>query len=99
MATINEIKQLPEADTPVLLFECVLASGDVERWCTHGVVYDGNSYVARVLKHSLFDLQLSSDDAMDGVSHLSLVLGNADSALSQVERAIGFKISYRKRTS
>jgi hypothetical protein len=91
MATINAIKQLAEADTPLLLFKCVLPSGDAEFWCTHAIRFNGNFYSARVLKYDLFDLQLSADDAMDGISQLSLTLANADSALSQLNSAIGFK--------
>lgn len=91
MATINTIKQQAQTDSPILLFDCVLSSGETQRWCTHQVLYDQAVYAARVLKHNLFDLQLSSDDAMDGISNLSVTLGNADSTLSQIEQAIGFK--------
>ena len=91
MATINGVKQLAETDTPLLLFQCVLPSGDTQYWCTHGITFNGNAYSARVLKHNLFDLQLSADDAMDGISRLSLELANADSLFSQLNSAIGFK--------
>src|SRR5919205_1186359 len=91
MATINVVKQLPETDTPLLFFQCALPSGDVEYWCTHAINFNGNAYSARVLKHNLFDLQLSADDAMDGISQLSLVLANADSTISQLDAAIGLK--------
>src|SRR5690242_8835032 len=91
MGTINQVKQLAEADTPLLFFECVLPSGDVERWSTHSIVFNGQVYSARVLKHNLFDLQLSSDDAMDGISQVSVTLANADSMLSELNAAIGFK--------
>src|ERR1700761_5534521 len=91
MSTINQVKQLAEADTPLLFFECVLPSGDVEYWSTHSIIFNQQAYAARVLKHNLFDLQLSADDAMDGISQLSLTLANADSALSQLNTAIGFK--------
>ncbi len=91
MGTINQVKQLAEADTPLLFFECVLPTGDSQYWSTHAIGFNGVSYSARVLKHNLFDLQLSSDDAMDGITHLSLTLANADSALSEVNSAIGFK--------
>ena len=53
--------------------------------------FNGQPYSARVLKHNLFDLQLSADDAMDGMSQLSLTLANADSTLSELNAAIGFK--------
>src|SRR5689334_6148181 len=54
-------------------------------------MFNGQRYSARVLKHNLFDLQLSADDAMDGISQLSLTLANADSALSELNAAIGLK--------
>src|SRR5579875_959614 len=91
MGIINTVKEQAQTDTPILLFDCVLPSGDLQNWCTHQVVFNGTPYAARVLKHNLFDLQLSSDDAMDGVSNVSIVLGNADSTLSQIQQAIGFK--------
>ena len=91
MGTINQVKQLAQSDTPLLLFRCVMPSGDVECWGTHGIVFNGETYNARVLKHDLFDLQLAAGDAMDGISQLSLVLANADSFMSELNRAIGFK--------
>ena len=91
MSTINQIKQLAEADTPLLFFQCVLPSGDVQYWSTYAIPFAGNNYTARVLKHNLFDLQLCADDAMDGLTRLSLTLANADSELSQINTAIGFK--------
>ncbi len=91
MSTINQIKQLAEADTPLLFFQCVLPSGDAQYWSTYTIPFQGNTYSARVLKHNLFDLQLCADDAMDGLTKLSLTLANADSELSQINTAIGFK--------
>src|SRR5579863_4847019 len=91
MTTINQIKQLAEADTPLLFFECTLPSGDVEYWSTHSILFNGNAYSARVLRHNLFDLQLSAGDAMDGISQLSVTLANADSRLSELNAVIGFK--------
>ncbi len=91
MPTINEVKQNPEADSPLLFFQCTLSSGDVYHWSTHTVMFGGASYSARVLRHNLFDLQLSGDDAMDGVSQVSLTLANADSFLSELNREIGLK--------
>lgn len=91
MGTINQTKQLPEADTPLLFFQCTLPSGDIEYWCTHSIVFNGQAYEARVLRHNLFDLQLSADDAMDGVTQISVTLANADSALSELNAAIGLK--------
>ena len=91
MATLNQIKQLAESDTPLLFFHCVLPSGDTQYWSTHSINFAGQDYSARVVKHNLFELQLSADDAMDGLSQLSLTLANADSNLSELNAAIGFK--------
>ncbi len=91
MATLNQIKQLAESDTPLLFFQCILPSGDTQYWSTHSITFAGQDYSARVLKHNLFELQLSADDAMDGLSQLSLTLANADSNLSELNAAIGFK--------
>jgi len=91
MATINQVKQLAESDSPLLLFQCVLPSGDVECWSSHAITFVGQTYSARVLRHNLFELKLSADDAMDGISQLSLTLANADSYLSEINNAIGFK--------
>jgi len=91
MSTINQIKQLAEADTPLLFFQCILPSGDTQYWSTYTIPFAGNTYFARVLKHNLFDLQLSGDDSMDGLTKLSLTLANADGALSELNAAIGFK--------
>ncbi|HEX4163877.1 MAG TPA: phage tail protein [Bryobacteraceae bacterium] len=88
MGTINVVKQLAEADTPLLFFQCVLPSGDTEYWSTHSIEFNGAAYSARVLKHNLFDLQLSADDAMDGISQLSITLANADSYLSELNAAL-----------
>src|SRR5947199_6994652 len=91
MAMINQIKEQSVADTPLLFFQCLLPSGDAQFWSTHRVNFNGQNYSARVLRHNLFELQLCADDAMDGVSQLSLTLANADSALSELNAAIGFK--------
>ena len=91
MQTINQIKQQGVADTPLVLFECVMPGGDVQRWSTHHVVLGDNQYAARILRHDLFEMQLSAEDAMDGVTQLTLTLANADSLLSELNAAVGFK--------
>lgn len=91
MTTINDAKQQRQADSPLLLFTCTLPNGDVEYWSSHAISYSGNSYSARVLQHNVFDMQLGANDAMDGVSQLSVILANADSFMSELESLIGFK--------
>jgi hypothetical protein len=89
--TIETLKQLECPETPLFLFECTMASGEVERWSTHHVTFGGNEYRARVLGHSLFELKLSSDDGADTGSKISLTLANADSYFSVLEGTTGFK--------
>ena len=82
MQTIFELKEQAVTDTPLLLFDCVLSDGTTEHWSTHGVSVGGVAYSARVLGHNVFELQASSDQGIDGVPKISLVLGNADSHCS-----------------
>src|SRR5438552_1917828 len=91
MPSIFELKEQPVTDTPLLLFDCVLADGHTEHWSTHRVTVNSVLYEARVLQHSVFELQASSDQGVDGVPRISLVLANADSHGSQLERLTGWK--------
>lgn len=61
MLSIYDLKELAVTDTPLLLFNCVLGSGQAEYWSTHQVTYGGNTYAPRVIKHNLFEVQTSSD--------------------------------------
>src|ERR1700681_4484826 len=91
MPTINDLKELEVPGTPLFLFDCTLASGDVQRWSTHKVSFQGHTYAARVLNHNLFELSSSSNEGTDEISKISLTLANADSLLSAIERNIGWK--------
>ncbi len=91
MLPIEQLKELEAPETPIFLFDCTLPNGDVQRWSTHKAALNGNTYAARVLKHNLFELRSSSDEATDGVSKVSLTLANADSFFSPIERTTGWK--------
>lgn len=91
MATISEIKERSITETPLLLFDCELPSGAVERWSTHGVSYEGHQYEARVLRHNLLEFRTGSGEGVDALARVSLELTNADSHFSQVERSTGWK--------
>ena len=91
MQTIFELKELAVVDTPLLLFDCVLPGGRTERWSTHGVTAGGAAYEARVLDHNVFEMQTASDHGTDGIPRISIVLANADSHFSEIERAEGWK--------
>src|ERR1051326_3279993 len=91
MQTIFELKDQAVTDTPLLLFDCLLSDGRIERWSTHSVTASGNDYSARVLQHNIFELQAASDQGMDAIPRISVVLANADSHFSEIERSLGIK--------
>src|ERR1700676_4976389 len=91
MPTITDLKELEVPGTPLFLFDCTLTSGQLLHWSTHAVTVSGQAYLARVLKHNLFELNSSPEAATDGVSKVSITLANADSFFSSVERNVGWK--------
>src|SRR5262245_22367286 len=91
MPTIFEEKEQAITQTPLLVFECVLPTGDVERWSSHRVTVEGQTYEARVLQHNVFEIAAASEQGVDGIPRISLLLANADSHFSEIERAGGWK--------
>jgi hypothetical protein len=55
------------------------------------VTAGGNTYAARVIQHSAFDIQTASDQGIDGSPQISILLANADSYFSEIERSVGWK--------
>ncbi len=51
----------------------------------------GRTYRGRALRHNLFEMNVSADDGLDGISRVSVTLANADSYYSQIERNVGWK--------
>ena len=45
-----------------------------------------DAYDARVLQHNVFEIQSSSGQGVDGIPRISIVLANADSHFSEIER-------------
>jgi hypothetical protein len=91
MQTISELKEEAVTDTPLILFDCTLNDGSSEHWSTHNIAANGVQYSARVIQHSGFDVQTASDQGVDGSPTISLLLANADSHFSEIERATGWK--------
>lgn len=91
MPTIDQIKEQEVTSAPLLLFECVLPSGAVERWSTHQTAVEEETYQARIVAHNLFEVRAGGDDAIDAMSKLSVTLANVDSHFSQIERSEGWK--------
>jgi len=91
MQTVEDLKEQAVTDTPLLVFDCVLPGGQQEHWSTHTITVGAVTYDARVLQHSAFDIQTASDQGVDGSPRISILLANADSHFSEIERAVGFK--------
>src|SRR5260370_39295789 len=91
MPTIFQAKEQTVTDTPLLLFDCVLANGVTERWSTYALPLGSDQYAARVVKHNVFEFQSASDRAVDAIPRLSIDLANADSHFSEIERSVGWK--------
>ena len=69
----------------------VLPDGQTERWSTHAVTVDGLTYDARVLQHNVFEIQTASEQGVDGIPRISMLLANADSHFSEIERSRGWE--------
>ena len=91
MQSTSSLKEQAVTDTPLLVFDCVLSNGTTESWSTHKVTVGATTYAARVIQHSSFDIQTASDQGVDGSPKISMVLANADSHFSEIERATGWK--------
>lgn len=91
MGTIAELKEEKVTQTPLLLFECELPNGAAERWSTHRVEFEGEVYEARVLRHSVFEIRSAPEEAIDTAAKITLLLANADSRFSQIDRTVGWK--------
>jgi hypothetical protein len=89
--TIHEIKRGQITETPLLLFECELSTGSIERWSTHEVTLGAHLYHGRILRHNVFDIRSASEDGIDALAKVSLTLANADSYFSQIARTSGWK--------
>ncbi|MBZ5623797.1 MAG: hypothetical protein LAQ69_34610, partial [Acidobacteriia bacterium] len=91
MQSTSSLKEQAVTDTPLLVFDCALSNGTTESWSTHKVTVGATTYAARVIQHSSFDIQTASDQGVDGSPKISIVLANADSHFSEIERATGWK--------
>lgn len=91
MSQIDVLKSREATQTPLLLFECTLTDGTVERWCTHRVLADGHEYEPRILRHSGLEMRLGAEDGLDHGSRLTLTLANVDGRISQLDSTVGWR--------
>ncbi|MBI4890734.1 MAG: hypothetical protein HY821_08930 [Acidobacteria bacterium] len=85
MSSIHEMKRLEVLETPLLLFECTLTDGTVERWSTHRVTAEEHVYEPRALRHSGFEMRLAGEEAVDSGARFTLTLSNVDRRVSQLD--------------
>jgi hypothetical protein len=91
MNSIHDLKRADICETPLLLFECRIASGMVERWSTHGITFNGETYLPRVIRHNMLEMRSAAESGVDAFSRLTITLANADSHFSQIARNAGWK--------
>ena len=90
MNIIHTKKREEVLDSPVLLFECTLPDGSVERWSSHRVQAEGQEYEPRLLSHGDFQLGLVGEESLDSGSRFHLVLSNVDGRISQIDQGSGW---------
>ena len=91
MVPTHQHKYAEELLTPVLLFDCTLASGQVERWSTHSATWQGAKYDARVIANGDFHIGLLADDGTDWGNRMSVVLVNSDGYVTHLHHTGNLK--------
>jgi len=86
MVPIDQLKYVEELLTPVLLYDCTLTDGQVERWSTHSATYQGVTYSPRIIENTGFGIGLLADDGADWGNRISLVLANTDGYVTQLHQ-------------
>jgi hypothetical protein len=91
MVPVHEHKYEEELLTPVLLFDCTLADGQVERWSTHSATWQNIAYSPRVVENSGFGIGLLADDGSDWGNRMTVVIANTDSYVTHLHRTENLK--------
>jgi hypothetical protein len=91
MVPIHQHKYVEELLTPVLLFDCTLTDGQVERWSTHNATWQGTAYSPRVVANSGFKIGLLADDGADWGNRMSVVLANTDGYVTHLHHTENLK--------
>ncbi len=91
MVPIHQHKYVEELLTPVLLFDCTLTDGQVERWSTHSAIWQGTAYSPRVIANGEFSIGLLADDGADWGNRISVELVNTDGYVTHLHHAENLK--------
>jgi hypothetical protein len=91
MVPVHQHKYVEELLTPVLLFDCTLADGQVERWSTHSATWQNIVYSPRVVSNSGFRIGLLADDGADWGNRMTVTLANTDGYVTNLHRTENLK--------
>ena len=91
MVPVHQHKYAEELLTPVLLFDCTLADGQVERWSTHSATWQNIAYSPRVVGNSGFSIGLLADDGSDWGNRMTVAIANTDGYVTHMHRSENLK--------
>jgi hypothetical protein len=91
MVPVHQHKYAEELLTPILLFDCTLVDGKVERWSTHSATWQTIVYVPRVVENSGFSIGLLADDGSDWGNRMTVVLANTDGYITHLHHSENLK--------
>ena len=91
MANLNILKDRGEGTLPILLLQVTFNSGTINRYATHAVSFGGNSYAARVLEISTFQMQTKSEIGLDTIARMQFRFSNTTQFFSGLDISEGFK--------
>jgi len=91
MVPVHQEKYVEELLTPVLLFDCTLTDGQVERWSTHSATWQNTVYSPRVVGNSGFRIGLLADDGSDWGNRMTVTLANTDGYVTSLHRTENLK--------
>jgi hypothetical protein len=91
MVPVHQHKYVEELLTPVLLFDCTLADGQVERWSTHSATWQNTAYSPRVVSNSGFRIGLLADDGSDWGNRMTVTLANTDGYITHLHHTENLK--------
>lgn len=91
MVPVHQHKYAEELLTPILLFDCTLANGQVERWSTHNATWQSVIYSPRVVDNSEFSIGLLADDGTDWGNRMTVELVNTDGYVTRLHHAENLK--------
>lgn len=91
MPTIADIKELAQANTPIVVFDLTFPDGTLKYFATHAVTFNTHVYEARVLTHNISGVQSMNETGLDLPPTAQFELADADTEMTQLQNTLGFK--------